>query len=35
MTGKVRNLGTIGIEYRNEDRPAIIDLCLEPARIVP
>lgn len=23
-----RNLGTIGIEYRNEDRPAIIDLCV-------
>ena len=23
----VKNLGTIGIEFRNEDRPAIIDLC--------
>src|SRR5437867_3717712 len=30
----VKNLGTIGIEYRNEDRPAIIDLCVEPAREV-
>src|SRR3954467_301831 len=28
----VKNLGTIGIEYRNEDRPAIIDLCVEPPR---
>jgi long-chain acyl-CoA synthetase len=28
----VKNLGTIGIEYRHEDRPAIIDLCVEPAR---
>ena len=27
-----KNLGTIGIEFRNEDRPAIVDLCLEPAR---
>ena len=27
-----RNLGAIGIEYRDEDRPAIIDLCVEPAR---
>lgn len=27
-----KNLGTIGIEYRNEDRPAIIDLCVGPAR---
>ena len=24
----IRNLGTIGIEYRNEDRPAIVDLCV-------
>jgi acyl-CoA synthetase (AMP-forming)/AMP-acid ligase II len=24
----VKNLGTIGIEYRHEDRPAIIDLCV-------
>src|SRR5437868_953159 len=23
-----KNLGTIGIEFRNEDRPAIIDLCV-------
>jgi acyl-CoA synthetase (AMP-forming)/AMP-acid ligase II len=31
----VRNLGTIGIEFRHEDRPAIIDLCLgeEPREI--
>ena len=30
-----RNLGTIGIEYRDEDRPAIIDLCVggEPREI--
>src|SRR5687767_13517494 len=28
----VKNLGTIGIEYRHEDRPAIVDLCVEPAR---
>jgi len=26
-----RNLGTIGIEYRDEDRPAIIDLCVGDA----
>ena len=24
----IKNLGTIGIEFRNEDRPAIIDLCV-------
>ncbi|HZQ74612.1 MAG TPA: class I adenylate-forming enzyme family protein [Burkholderiales bacterium] len=26
-----RNLGTIGIEYRGEDRPAIVDLCVGDA----
>jgi acyl-CoA synthetase (AMP-forming)/AMP-acid ligase II len=26
-----KNLGTIGIEYRNDDRPAIIDLCVGDA----
>src|SRR6185436_1246 len=26
-----KNLGTIGIEFRNEDRPAIIDLCVGDA----
>ena len=31
----VKNLGTIGIEYRHEDRPAMIDLCVgaEPREI--
>jgi acyl-CoA synthetase (AMP-forming)/AMP-acid ligase II len=28
MSEPVRNLGTIGIEFRHEDRPAIIDLCV-------
>ncbi len=30
-----KNLGTIGIEFRYEDRPAIIDLCVgaEPREI--
>jgi long-chain acyl-CoA synthetase len=31
MTQVVKNLGTIGIEYRKEDRPAIIDLCVGEA----
>jgi long-chain acyl-CoA synthetase len=31
MSAPARNLGTIGIEYRNEDRPAIIDLCVGDA----
>jgi hypothetical protein len=26
-----KNLGTIGIEFRHEDRPAIIDLCVGDA----
>ena len=28
MTQAVKNLGTIGIEFRHEGRPAIIDLCI-------
>ena len=26
-----KNLGTIGIEFRSEDRPAIVDLCIGDA----
>ena len=35
MTQAVKNLGTIGIEFRHEDRPAIIDLCVgeEPREV--
>jgi acyl-CoA synthetase (AMP-forming)/AMP-acid ligase II len=29
-----KNLGTIGAEYRNDERPAIIDLCLDEPREV-
>jgi long-chain acyl-CoA synthetase len=34
MSASVHNLGCIGIEFRDEDRPAIVDLCGETPRTV-
>lgn len=34
MSASVENLGCIGIEFRDEDRPAIVDLCGEAPRTI-